>query len=91
VQTIQIGGGHRLTRAYRRYCALIPGFRTRGLFGICFRGKYYYFYNHWDSYLDGLGVEFVTEVLGCTVQQLEMWARLLEDAANGSGPLVMVP
>lgn len=36
---------------------------TRGYIGIRYKGKTYYFYNHWDSYPDGLGAAIVRELL----------------------------
>lgn len=36
---------------------------TRGYIGIRYKGKSYYFYNHWDSYPDGLGAAIVREIL----------------------------
>ena len=36
---------------------------TRGLIGIRYKGKTYYIYNHWDSYVEGLGLGLVKEIL----------------------------
>jgi hypothetical protein len=35
---------------------------TRGLFGFRYKGKYYLFYNHFDSYPTGLGADIVTQI-----------------------------
>jgi hypothetical protein len=33
-----------------------------GTFGFLYKGKYYLFYNHWDSYLTGLGQNLIDEI-----------------------------
>lgn len=35
---------------------------TRGLFGFCYKGKYYLAYNHWDSYPEGLGANVIQQL-----------------------------
>lgn len=35
---------------------------TRGYYTFLYKGIYYVFYNHWDSYLDGLGQKLVNEI-----------------------------
>jgi hypothetical protein len=35
---------------------------NRGLFGFRYKGKYYLFYNHWDSYLTGLGADIISQI-----------------------------
>jgi hypothetical protein len=35
---------------------------TRGLRIILFRGRYFIYYNHYDSYLRGLGKELVSSI-----------------------------
>lgn len=35
---------------------------TRGFYCICYRGIYYVFYNHWDSYFSNLGVNLINEI-----------------------------
>ncbi len=35
---------------------------TRGLFGFCYKGKYYFAYNHWDSYPTGLGASIIQQL-----------------------------
>jgi hypothetical protein len=35
---------------------------TRGLFGFRYKGKYYLFYNHWDSYITGLGADIISQI-----------------------------
>lgn len=35
---------------------------TRGLLFVRFHGRYYVYYNHWDSYPEGLGDAIVQEI-----------------------------
>jgi hypothetical protein len=35
---------------------------TRGLRIIVFRGRYFIYYNHYDSYLEGLGKDLVSNI-----------------------------
>lgn len=35
---------------------------TRGFYVFRFRGKYYVYYNHWDSYPQGLGTWIVRDI-----------------------------
>jgi len=41
---------------------------TRGLVGIRYKGRTYYFYNHSDSYPDGLGAAIVRELMTLDVE-----------------------
>lgn len=36
---------------------------TRGKYGFYYNGKYYLFYNHFDSYVDGLGNKILKELI----------------------------
>jgi hypothetical protein len=49
---------------------------TRGLFGFFFRGRYYIFWNQYDSYLSGLGQQVVNEIMESGT--LALFIRLLE-------------
>ncbi len=49
---------------------------TRGKFGFSYKGKYYIGYNHWDSYLSGLGVRLILEIIHA---DLDEWIKLLEN------------
>jgi hypothetical protein len=49
---------------------------TRGLFGFFFRGRYYIFWNNYDSYLSGLGRQVVNEIMESGT--LALFIRLLE-------------
>lgn len=35
---------------------------TRGIFGIKYKGIYYTFYNHYDSYFSSLGIDLLKEI-----------------------------
>ena len=49
---------------------------TRGVFGFFFHGKYYVFYNNWDSYFSCLGQAIVNELSEEGI--LALFIRLLE-------------
>jgi hypothetical protein len=47
---------------------------TRGLFGFLYKGIYYIFYNHWDSYPAGLGKNLINEIKKAIVEnRLDEW------------------
>ncbi len=49
---------------------------TRGKFGFFYKGKYYFCYNHYDSYPSNLGVHLLLEILHAN---LDEWIKLLEN------------
>lgn len=52
---------------------------TRGLYGVYYKGKYYIFYCHWDSYLDGLGVKIVEELKQAIAEnRLDEWKNKID-------------
>ena len=47
---------------------------TRGLYGFFYKGIYYLFYNHWDSYPEGLGANLIDEIKKAILQgDLNVW------------------
>ena len=59
---------------------------TRGLFVFVYRGKYYVFYNHYDSYPSELGEQIVDELRAVDLSVLsELVAELTSDDANPDG------
>ncbi|MCJ1473830.1 hypothetical protein MMC13_002482 [Lambiella insularis] len=62
---------------------------TRGHYVYFFRGRYYIKYNHWDSYLEGLGSKCVSSIpespekyqewLKALRKQLGQWEQVLEE------------
>lgn len=57
---------------------------TRGLFGFCYKGKYYWAYNHWDSYPSGLGADIIKQL------QYAIDNHLLDDWKNKIVKLIEV-
>lgn len=58
---------------------------TRGLVFIRCNGRYYVYYNHYDSYAEGLGEAIVAEIPADAEQyEGKVKNRLLLDKANGS-------
>ena len=51
---------------------------TRGYYVFCYKGKYYVFYNHWDSYMEGLGEDIVKELRTMKEEDFEYFKTLLE-------------
>ena len=43
-----------------------------------FRGRYYVFYNHWDSYPEGLGSDIVNDI-PLEPQEYENWLQALHE------------
>ena len=47
---------------------------TRGLFGFYYKGNYYLFYNHFDSYTEGLGRDLINEIkTAISENRLDEW------------------
>lgn len=51
---------------------------TRGNYIFRRNGKYYVFYNHWDSYFNGLGQKIVDEIRSWTAADFELAKTLLD-------------
>ena len=51
---------------------------TRGNYIFCRNGKYYVFYNHFDSYFSGLGKLIVDEIRSWTAADFELAKTLLD-------------
>lgn len=51
---------------------------TRGNYIFRRNGKYYVFYNHFDSYFSGLGTQIVTEIRNWTAADFELAKTLLD-------------
>ena len=47
---------------------------TRGFYGFRYKGRYILFYNHWDSYCDGLGNQILDELRKFTEED---WITLM--------------
>ena len=45
---------------------------TRGYFAFLYKGRIYYFYNHFDSYISGLGTKLLQEL----IENDEDWKKL---------------
>jgi len=54
---------------------------TRGNYIFRYKGKYYVFYNHWDSYFNGLGDLIVKELRSWTAADFDLAKTLLEGFA----------
>ncbi len=52
---------------------------TRGLYGFRYKGRYILFYNHWDSYCDGLGNQILSELKGFTEAEYRTIRRLIKN------------
>ncbi len=54
---------------------------TRWLICIKYKNKYYVWYNHWDSYLSGLGKELIKELHEMIInnQLTSYWINLIEN------------
>ena len=50
---------------------------TRGQYGFFYKGKYYLFYNHFDSYVDGLGIKIFKELIEliktCNLENVDLY------------------
>jgi hypothetical protein len=52
---------------------------THGLFGFVYKGRIYLIYNHYDSYLDGLGFSLICEIKFAVKNNLiDEWIKKLE-------------
>lgn len=51
---------------------------TRGYYVFKWRNRYYVFYNHWDSYLEGLGTDIVKELRTLPPEQFQQMRETLE-------------
>lgn len=51
---------------------------TRGLYVFCYKGIYYIWYNHCDSYFEGLGFRIVRELQALTNETIEEIKQNLE-------------
>lgn len=56
----------------------------RGWYAFLHRGKYYCFYNHWDSDFAGLGYKLVEVLEEAGTELLELLRRLFDLLANGT-------
>lgn len=53
---------------------------TSGLFGFYYKGKYYWMYNHWDSYVDGLGINLMTEIVEALEDRtFDTWYQMFDN------------
>jgi hypothetical protein len=61
---------------------------TRGLFGFYYKGKYYLVYNHYGSYLEGLGMSIVQQIKQAIEDgKLEEWKnKIIELKEVGHEP-----
>lgn len=51
---------------------------TRGLFGFYYKKKYYFVYNHFDSYPKGLGNKLIKEIIDMIKNnEMEKWIEML--------------
>lgn len=51
---------------------------TRGLYIFVYKGRYYQFYNRWDSYPEALGEMIVYQIKRVDDKTIERWIKLLE-------------
>jgi hypothetical protein len=57
---------------------ILKSMGTRGLFAFLYKGKYYVFYNHYDSYPAGLGNDLINEIKKAIVEnRLDEWKEML--------------
>ncbi|KAL2837900.1 hypothetical protein BJY01DRAFT_258208 [Aspergillus pseudoustus] len=54
---------------------------TRGLFFIRWKGRYYAYYNHYDSYPEGLG-EAIVEKIPATPEEYQEWLENMRQTYN---------
>jgi hypothetical protein len=52
---------------------------TRGFYGFRYKGRYILFYNHWDSYCDGLGNQILSELKGFTEAEYRTIRTLIKN------------
>lgn len=53
---------------------------TRGLYTFKYKGKYYIFYNHWDSYPEGgLGDKIVEELKGVDLDEMRRLVEMISE------------
>lgn len=55
---------------------------THGYYVFKYKGKYYQFYNHYDSYPTGLGALIVEELNKFTDKKYDMLIKLLDNISN---------
>ena len=51
---------------------------TRGYYCLCWKGIYYVFYNHWDSYFEGLGEGIRKELAKMSPEDFQLLKQNLE-------------
>ena len=53
---------------------------TRGYKVYCYKGRYFVYYNHFDSYPNGLGVEILREIpRNASKEWFEQWVRVIQE------------
>ena len=57
---------------------------TNGIYGFYYKGKYYIYYRHFDSYLSGLGNEILRELKDQLKKDpsLKCWKKLIKKLEN---------
>jgi hypothetical protein len=61
---------------------------TRGYYAICYKGVYYVWYNHFDSYISGLGYEIAADWRKLTPEDIEELKKNLETIDDRDDDLV---